>query len=124
MAKDKYNHIRRKFWINPHVHCGCECGKDSDEHEEGCIDKDDAYRLIYEIPGVKKENISIRIIKNGIKLNAVRDAHVEYVNEYSFLVDSDPEGTLVQYEEGLLIVNIPIVGIDPFKGVKNTNIGR
>jgi hypothetical protein len=62
------------------------------------------------------------IIKNGIKLNAIRDAHVEYVNEYSFLVDADPEGTVVQYEKGLLIVNVPMIGKDPFKNVKPIEI--
>ncbi len=107
---------RRKYWINPHVHCGCECGKASDEnHEEGCVDTEDAYRLIYELPGVKKENISIKVVKNGIRMNAIRDAFVEYINEYPFLIDANPEATTASYEEGLLIVNVPIIGDDPFK---------
>lgn len=113
---------RRRFWVNPHVHCGCECGTETDEHEEGCTDQEDAYRLIYELPGVKKENISIKIVKNGIRLNAIRDEHVEYVNEYPFLVDGDPDSTNARYEEGLLIVDVPIIGKDPFKDVKNIKI--
>ena len=117
MVKSKHKH-RRRYWINPHVHCGCDCGSDAEDHEEGCVDKEDAYRLIYEIPGVKKENISIKVVKNGVRLNAIRDAHVEYYNEYSFLTEGDPENIVVQYEEGLLVVNVPIIGKDPFKDVE------
>ncbi|MHA1954155.1 MAG: Hsp20/alpha crystallin family protein [Candidatus Heimdallarchaeaceae archaeon] len=107
---------RRKYWINPHVHCGCDCGKDvKEDHDEGCTDTEDAYRLIYELPGVKKKDISLKVVKNGIRMNAVRDSFVEYVNEYPFLMDADTKGTTASYEEGLLIVNVPIIGDDPFK---------
>ena len=72
---------RRKYWVNPHVHCSCNCEAENDEHEEGCVEIEEAYRLIYELPGVKKKDISIRIVKNGLRLNAIRDSYVEYVNE-------------------------------------------
>ena len=113
---------KRKFWVNPHVHCSCDCGSKTEDHDEGCVDQEDTYRLIYELPGVKKDNISIKVVKNGLRLNAVRDSHVEYVNEYSFLVDADPKGTEARYEEGLLVVEVPIIGNDPFKEVKSIKI--
>ncbi len=114
---------RRKFWINPHVHCGCDCGSEKEgKHEEGCVDEEDSYRLIYELPGVKKDNIDIKVVKNGIRLNAIRDNHVEYVNEYPFLIDADPEGTVAHYNEGMLVVHVPIIGNDPFKKTKSINI--
>ncbi len=113
---------RRKYWVNPHVHCSCNCEAENDEHEEGCVETEEAYRLIYELPGVKKEDISIRIVKNGLRLNAIRDSHVEYVNEYPFLVDGDPETSTAFYEEGLLKINVPIVGKDPFKEIKTIKI--
>ena len=113
---------RRKYWVHPHVHCSCDCGTETDKHEEGCVETEEAYRLIYELPGVKKEDISIRIVKNGLRINAIRDSYVEYVNEYPFLVDGDPEGSTAFYEEGLLKINVPIVGNDPFKNIKPIKI--
>jgi HSP20 family molecular chaperone IbpA len=34
----------------------------------------------------------------------------------------DPEGTVVQYEEGLLIVCVPMIGKEPFKNIKPIEI--
>ncbi|MHA1200126.1 MAG: Hsp20/alpha crystallin family protein [Candidatus Heimdallarchaeaceae archaeon] len=123
MAKSKTTEIKsRKFWVNPHVHCNCDCGTDTNKHEEGCADTNDEYRLIYELPGVKKENISIKVVKNGLRLSARRDKHSEFVNEYPFLMDADPEETVAHYNEGLLVVHIPIIGEDPFKQTEQIKI--
>jgi len=113
---------RRKFWIQPHVHCSCDCGTETEEHDEGCADQDDTYQLIYELPGVSKDKISIKVVKNGLRLNAIRDKHVEYVSEYPFLLDVDTTETEAIYKEGLLIVNLPVIGDDPFKKVKPIDI--
>ncbi len=122
MAKTK-EIKKRKYWINPHVHCGCDCGTKTEEHEEGCADIEDEYRLIYELPGVKKDNISIKVVKNGLRLNAIRDEHFEFVNEYPFLTEADPDGTVAHYNEGLLVIHVPIIGDDPFKKVESIDIG-
>ncbi len=123
MAKDKAKEIKtRRFWINPHVHCGCDCGTKTDEHEEGCSDAEGEYKLIYELPGVKKENISIKVVKNGLRLTAKRDQYVEYINEYPFLMEADPDATVAHYDEGLLVVHVPIIGEDPFKQKESIEI--
>ena len=121
MAKTK-EIMKRKYWVNPHVHCGCDCGTKTEEHDEGCADIEDEYRLIYELPGVKKENISIKVVKNGLRLNAVRDEHFEFVNEYPFLTEADPNGTVAHYNEGLLVIHVPIIGDDPFKKAETIDI--
>ncbi len=123
MTKNKTKEIMtRKFWINPHVHCGCDCGTKSDEHQEGCSDVESEYKLIYELPGVKKDNISIKVVKNGLRLNAKRNEMLEFVNEYTFLMEADPKGTVAHYNEGLLVVHVPIVGEDPFKQTESIKI--
>ena len=121
MAKTK-EIKKRKYWINPHVHCGCDCGTKNDEHEEGCSDIESEYKLIYELPGVKKDNISIKVVTNGLRLNAKRGKHQEFVNEYPFLMDVSPNDTVAHYNEGLLVVHVPIVGEDPFKKVNSIEI--
>ena len=123
MNKDKDKELKiRKYWINPHVHCGCDCGTKNDEHSEGCSDLENEYKLIYELPGVKKEDISIKVVKNGLRLNAKRGKHLEFVNEYPFLMDVDPEASIAHYTEGLLVIHVPIVGDDPFKKTESIKI--
>ena len=121
MAKNK-EIKQRKYWINPHVHCGCDCGSKTKDHEEGCTDNEDEYRLIYELPGVKREKISIKVVKNGLRLNAKRDESFEFVNEYPFLTEAEPEGAVAHYTEGLLVVHVPIIGDDPFKEADSITI--
>ena len=123
MTENKDKEIQtRKYWINPHVHCGCDCGTETNEHSEGCTDVENEYKLIYELPGVKKENISIKVVKNGLRLNAKRGEHLEFVNEYPFLIDVDPDETVAHYDEGLLVIHVPIIGDDPFKKTDSIEI--
>ena len=123
MAKDKQKEDKTiRYWINPHVHCGCDCGTTTDEHEEGCAEVENEYKLIYELPGVRKDDISIKVVKNGLRLNAKRGANLEFINEYPFLMQVDPEETIAHYNEGLLVIHVPIVGEDPFKQTDSIKI--
>ena len=123
MAKDKSKETEiRRYWINPHVHCGCDCASKTGEHDEGCSDIESEYKLIYEIPGVKKENISIKVVKNGLRLTAKRSQYTEFINEYPFLMNVDPDATVAHYNEGLLVVHVPIKGDDPFKKIDPIHI--
>ena len=104
--------VTKKIWVSPCVDCGCDC--------EG--EAQDQYHLVYEIPGVKKENIHLHIIKEGLRLRAKLNDTTEYVNEYLFACDVDPDKTKAKYENGILEIEVPYVCPDPFAGAKAVKI--
>ncbi len=104
--------VRKQIWVSPCIDCGCDCEGEGQDH----------YRLVYEIPGVKKENIHLHIIKEGLRLRAKLNDKTEYVNEYVFSCDADPEKAKAKYENGVLEVEVPYVCPDPFSGAKLVTI--
>jgi HSP20 family molecular chaperone IbpA len=93
-----------RVWINP-----CDCG---------CSDPDsELYTLSYELPGVKKEDIDLKITKEGLQLLAKRN-EVEYYNEFAFACDAKVDDVEAIYEDGLLSIQVPLSCPSPFKDAK------
>ena len=103
---------KRQIWIHPCTSCGCGCNEDDD----------DQYELVFEIPGVKKEDIHLHVVKNGLRLVAPRDENTEYVNETSFVCEADPDNVSANYDNGILTVAVPYSCPDPFKGTTPVQI--
>ncbi|MBN2440426.1 MAG: Hsp20/alpha crystallin family protein [Spirochaetales bacterium] len=95
---------RQQLWVNPTIDCNCEC---SDEDNN-------VYHITYEIPGVKKDDIHLKVIKSGVRLVAHKD-NIDYINEFAFQCDVDTSKTLAAYEDGVLIIDAPYDCPDPFK---------
>jgi HSP20 family protein len=76
---------------------------------EVCSYTDEAHnRLTMEIslPGVKKEDIKLKMHNDSVYLSATRD-DVEYVTAYSFCCPVVPGKAEAKYENGLLRINAP-----------------
>lgn len=97
---------KQRVWIYPAFDCNCDCSEDEDESN--------VYRLSYEIPGVKKEDIHLKIIKSAVRLIAHK-GEIDYVNEFSFQCDVDVKNSLAEYENGILTIDLPYNCPDPFK---------
>jgi HSP20 family protein len=102
---------KNRVWINP-CDCGCDCEDDQ---------ADDIYNLSYELPGVDKEDIDLKITKQGLKLLAVRN-NIEYYNEFNFSCDAEEDKVQAVYANGLLSVRVPLNCPDPFKEAKTVKI--
>ncbi|MBN2152182.1 MAG: Hsp20/alpha crystallin family protein [Candidatus Lokiarchaeota archaeon] len=95
--------IMRRIWVP-----GCVCS-------EGCgIEGEDTVSITFEIPGVKKDDIDLRVIPDGLRLEAKRDKITTFVSEYAFVCDADPEHVKADYHEGVLDVEIPLKCKDPY----------
>ena len=96
----------RRIWVDG-LDC-CDCS-------DACSDEsDDKVRFSFEIPGVKKEDIDLKVIPDGLRLNAKRDKDTMYVSEYGFICPADTDHVKADYREGILDVEIPLVCKDPF----------
>jgi HSP20 family molecular chaperone IbpA len=98
--------IKQRIWICPTSESDCGCNDNGEEQE----------RLYFELPGVKKENINLHVIKDQLKLIAGRTEKSEYYSEYGFGCEIEPEKVKATYQEGLLTVDVPMVCKDPFLG--------
>ena len=92
--------------------CGCDCDDTEGDH----------YHVSIELPGVKKKDIDLKIIKTGMRLRAKKGSDIEYVSELKFLCDADADKVKAEYENGLLTVDVPFDCPDPFKDVKPVKI--
>lgn len=73
------------------------------------------------IPGVKKEDIELKVLPTWFHLSAVRpDDKVEYAAEASFGIDIVPEKTTAEYYHGLL--KIHAVVHDPLDDAKEITL--
>jgi HSP20 family molecular chaperone IbpA len=105
MAEEK---TKPRFWINP-----CDCG---------CDDPDsDMYTLSYELPGVDKNDIDLKVTKYGLQLIAERE-NIEYYNEFPFACDAVVDEVNALYENGLLTVQVPLNCPSPYKEAKKVEI--
>lgn len=68
----------------------------------GVYTEDDKVILQVAIPGVKKENIKMKALKDYFTLRAERDEDTVYMLDLDFGVKIEPEKTTSSYEEGLL----------------------
>jgi HSP20 family protein len=62
--------------------------------------------VVIEVPGVKKEDINLRILDDSLHLSAPRE-DVEYVATLSFPWPVKPAKAEASYENGLLKVVVP-----------------
>lgn len=68
----------------------------------GVYTEDDKVILQVSIPGVKKENIKMKALKDYFTLRAERGEDTVYMLDLDFGVKIEPEKTTSTYEEGLL----------------------
>ena len=64
-------------------------------------------KIEIELPGVKKENINIRMVENGFLLSAKGRDGVEFISTYSLCCPVKPEKAEAIYEDGLLTITVP-----------------
>lgn len=100
------------LWITPFIESDCEC------NDTG-IDVD---HYTFEIPGVKRENIQLQIVKEGLRLTADRTDGYTYVSELGFECPAKVEEVKAHYENGILGVDVGFQCEDPFRDGKVVKI--
>jgi len=105
------NQIIRRIWVPGCSFCD-SCG-------DGTTDK---VSITFEIPGVKKGDIDLRLIPDGMRLVAKKDAYTEYVSEYLFNCPADVENAKANYSDGVLNVEIQLTCKDPFDDAKLVDV--
>ncbi len=85
-----------------------------------CVDdKNSTLHLEFTVPGVKKEDINLKLNDDSFSLRAEKN-DVEYVSTGSFCCPVEISDTKAKYENGLLLINIPLK--DRWKDAYNVTI--
>lgn len=85
-----------------------------------CVDDSkSALHLEFIIPGVKKEDINLKLNDDSFNLRAEKK-DVEYVSSGSFCCPVEIKKTEANYENGLLLIDIPLKY--PWKDAYNVTI--
>jgi HSP20 family protein len=85
-----------------------------------CVDDDGSnIHLEFTIPGVKKNDINFKMNDENFSLSAKKN-NVEYVSTGSFCCPVEINDTEANYENGLLLIDIPLK--DPWKDAYNVTI--
>lgn len=85
-----------------------------------CVDNDNStLHLEFTIPGVKKEDINLKLNDDSFSLRAEKK-DIEYVSTGSFCCPVEIKNTKANYKNGLLLINIPLR--DPWKDSYNVTI--
>lgn len=85
-----------------------------------CVDDEkSSIHLEFTIPGVKKEDIDLKLNNDGFSLKAEKN-DAEYVSTGSFCCPVEIEKTEANYENGLLLIDIPLK--DPWENAYNVTI--
>lgn len=69
-------------------------------------DEEDSLHIEVSIPGVKKEDISLKMLDDSFSLSAVRD-DFDYVAATAFCCAVKARETKANYENGLLKITVP-----------------
>ena len=73
-----------------------------------CVDEDkSSLHLEFKIPGVKKEDITLKFNDDRFSLKADKN-DIEYVSTGSFCCPVEIKSAKANYENGLLLINIPL----------------
>jgi HSP20 family molecular chaperone IbpA len=73
-----------------------------------CTDDEEENIIVnVELPGVKAEDIDLRIYDYGFYLKAKKD-HIEYVDSHHFGCQVNPNHASVGFQDGVLKIIIPI----------------
>ena len=82
-------------------------------------DEKSSIHLEFTIPGVKKEDIDLKLNNDSFSLKAEKN-DAEYVSTGTFCCPVEIEKTEANYENGLLLINIPLK--DPWENAYNVTI--
>jgi len=86
-----------------------------------CVDENTgSLHLEFTIPGVKREDIKLKLHDEDFSLSAYRD-DAEYVSTGSFCCPVKAQDSKANYENGLLTLDIPFK--DPWEGAFEVPIG-
>jgi HSP20 family molecular chaperone IbpA len=78
-----------------------------------CVDDENStLHLEFTMPGVKKNDIDLKLNNDSFRLRAER-GDIEYVSTGSFCCPVEIKSTEANYENGLLLLKIPLK--DPWK---------
>ncbi len=73
-----------------------------------CSDDKGNLEIEVNLPGVKKENIELKMVEEGFFVRAKREeTGVEYVGTYAFCCGVIPEKAVARYCDGKLYVIVP-----------------
>ena len=73
-----------------------------------CSDDKGNMEIEINLPGVKKENIELKMVVDGFFIRAIREeTGVEYVGTYAFCCGVVPEKAVARYYDGKLSILVP-----------------